>query len=79
MLTARGVPVAGEYEIKNVQAMKILDTFGAGGSFTEYYAVDYNDNVILMGHDGPGHVAITQGKTRVRPLERYHGKVGRGL
>jgi L-arabinose isomerase len=79
MLTAQGVPVAGEYEIKNAQAMKIMDSFGVGGSFTEYYAMDFAADVVLMGHDGPGHTKIAEGRTKIRPLQVYHGKVGSGV
>jgi L-arabinose isomerase len=79
LLTAHHVPVAGEYEVKNAQAMKIMDCFGVGGSFTEFYAMDFNDDIILMGHDGPGHIAIAEGKPKLRPLAEFHGKVGHGL
>lgn len=79
ILSAKNIPVAGEYEVKNAVAMKIMDSFGVGGSFTEFYAVDFNANEVLMGHDGPGHLAIAEGKVKVRPLHEYHGKTGQGL
>ncbi len=79
LLTARGVPTAGEGDLKTNLAQLILDRLGAGGSYTEYYALDFEEEFVLMGHDGPGHVAIAQEQPTLRALKLYHGKRGAGL
>ena len=79
LLTARGIPCSGEGDLKNCQAMKVLDLLGAGGSYTEFYAMDFDQDFLLMGHDGPFHLGIAEGRPILRGLGLYHGKRGFGV
>jgi L-arabinose isomerase len=79
LLTARGIPASGEGDLKTCFAMMMMDRFGAGGSYTEFYAMDFRENFLLMGHDGPGHIAISDARPVLRGLGLYHGKRGYGV
>jgi L-arabinose isomerase len=79
LLTARGIPCAGEGDLKTAVAMKISDILGTGGSYSEIVVIDYEDETILLGHDGPFHIAISDGKPILRGMGLYHGKQGTGI
>jgi L-arabinose isomerase len=79
LLTARGIPAAGEYELRTSLAMLIVDRLGGGGSFTELQALNFRDGVVEMGHDGPAHLAISDQRPLLRGLGTYHGKRGFGV
>jgi L-arabinose isomerase len=79
LLTARGVPVAGELDLKNCVAMLITDRLEAGGSFAEIHPCDFGENIVLVGHDGPHHIAVAEGRPVLRGLHLYHGKRGAGV
>lgn len=78
LLIEDGYPMCGEYDLKTCIAMLILDRLGIGGSFAEFHPFDFSEDFILVGHDGPHHVAIAEGKPVLRSLRKYHGKPGHG-
>ncbi len=78
LLTGAGFPMCGESDLKCCIAMMIMERLGIGGSFAEFHPVDFKENFILVGHDGPHNVTIAQGKPVLRSLKKYHGKPGFG-
>ena len=78
-LAALGRPGVTEGNVKTAMAMKILDLLGGGGMFVEFFAMDFDENFLLMGHDGPANISVAEGRPRLTHLEVHHGKSGHGL
>ncbi|MFH1716198.1 MAG: L-fucose/L-arabinose isomerase family protein [Planctomycetota bacterium] len=78
LLTAGGFPMCGESDLKTCIAMLIMDRLDIGGSFAEFHPIDFNEGFVLVGHDGPHHINIADGKPVLRSLRKYHGKPGSG-
>jgi L-arabinose isomerase len=78
LLTAAGFPMCGESDLKTCLAMLIMDRLDIGGSFAEFHPIDFQEGFVLVGHDGPHHINIADGKPVLRSLVKYHGKPGKG-
>ncbi|MBE1530636.1 L-fucose/L-arabinose isomerase family protein [Actinomadura algeriensis] len=79
LLTARGLPATGEYELRTSVAQLVTQVVGAGGSFCEIQSLNFEDGVVEMGHDGPAHLAVASRDPLLRGLGVYHGKRGWGV
>lgn len=79
LLTSAGIPLAGEADLKTAATMLIMNRIGGGGSFAELHPFDIEGDCVLIGHDGPHNIAISQGKPVLRKLKKYHGKAGSGI
>lgn len=78
LLTGAGFPMCGESDLKTCIAMLIMDRLDIGGSFAEFHPVDFKEDFVLVGHDGPHNITIAQGRPVLRSLKKYHGKPGFG-
>ena len=78
LLTAAGFPMCGESDLKTCIAMLIMDRLDIGGSFAEFHPIDFREGFVLVGHDGPHHINIAEGRPVLRSLQKYHGKPGSG-
>ena len=76
LLISAGFPMCGEFDLKNLVAIMIMDRLDIGGSFAEFHPIDFNEGFVLVGHDGPHHINVAQGKPVLRSLSKYHGKPG---
>jgi L-arabinose isomerase len=79
LLTARGLPATGEYELRTSVAQLVTQVLGAGGSFCEIQSLNFDDGVVEMGHDGPAHLAVASRDPLLRGLGVFHGKRGYGV
>ena len=56
-----------------------MNKIGGGGSFAELHPFDVCDDIVLIGHDGPHNINISDAKPILRKLKKFHGKPGAGV
>ena len=78
-LAALGRPGVTEGDVKSAMAVKIMDLLDAGGMFVEFFTMDFEEDFVLMGHDGPSNINMAKGRPRIQHLAIQHGKTGFGV
>jgi L-arabinose isomerase len=78
MLIKQGTACAVEGDIKAAITMSILKTLSGAGTLGELFALDFNDDVALLGHSGSGDPEISAKKPLMKKVDMFPGKIGGG-
>jgi len=79
LMTTNGISMAGEGDMKTCLSMYLTSALGCGGSFAELCSVDFGADIVIVGHDGPHDIRISDKKPTIRGLSLMHGKKGYGV
>jgi L-arabinose isomerase len=79
-LCAQHIPVATEADVTTLSAMMILQELAGEATFLENYVIDFDEDAIILSHDGHGNPAMAADtkKVRIKPSIYYEGVNGRG-
>lgn len=78
VLNGKGIACPVEADMKVAVAMQALRTVAGSATLAELYSMDFNDDVIIIGHSGAGDPAISGDPPRLAMSEVFHGKSGKG-
>ena len=79
-LCSEHIPVATEADVTTLCAMMILQELTGDATFLENYVIDFDEDAIILSHDGHGNPAMSVDpkQVRIKPSIYYEGVNGRG-
>jgi L-arabinose isomerase len=80
ILCAEHVPVATEADVTTLTAMMVLQELAGDVTFLENYVIDFDEDAIILSHDGHGNPALATDpkQVKIKPSIYYEGVNGRG-
>lgn len=79
VLMAEGIACPVEADIKTALAMLMLKAVAGTATLAELYSMDFNDDLVILGHSGAADVTISARRPTLRHSAVFHGKSGSGF
>lgn len=79
VLMAEGIACPVEGDIKVALAMLMLKAVAGTATLAELYSMDFEDDVVILGHSGAADITISRRKPTLKHSAVFHGKSGSGF